>query len=121
MSHKDPEQVRRRTFHRFRAATNGRENRCAIRVFRAQAANSPYYAPKWCLTNAGLWVLIPRWKQPLTREVVVNKSQLVDKIVADTAMGKRDVEKVIGAFIDTVQQSVKKGEKVSLPGFRRGA
>jgi DNA-binding protein HU-beta len=47
----------------------------------------------------------------------VNKSQLVDKIVADTAMGKRDVEKVIGAFIDTVQQSVKKGEKVSLPGF----
>jgi DNA-binding protein HU-beta len=47
----------------------------------------------------------------------VNKSQLVDKIVSDTAMGKRDVEKVIGAFIDTVQQSVKKGEKVSLPGF----
>jgi DNA-binding protein HU-beta len=56
-------------------------------------------------------------KQPLTREVVVNKSQLVDKIVADTALGKREVEKVIGAFIDTVQQSVKKGEKVSLPGF----
>jgi DNA-binding protein HU-beta len=47
----------------------------------------------------------------------VNKSQLVDKIVTDTAMGKREVEKVIGAFIDTVQQSVKKGEKVSLPGF----
>jgi DNA-binding protein HU-beta len=56
-------------------------------------------------------------KQPLTREVAVNKSQLVDKIVADTAMGKREVEKVIGAFIDSVQQSVKKGEKVSLPGF----
>ena len=56
-------------------------------------------------------------EQPLTREVVVNKSQLVDKIVADTALGKREVEKVIGAFIDTVQQSVKKGEKVSLPGF----
>jgi DNA-binding protein HU-beta len=47
----------------------------------------------------------------------VNKSQLVDKIVADTALGKREVEKVIGAFIDSVQQSVKKGEKVSLPGF----
>ena len=47
----------------------------------------------------------------------MNKSQLVDKIVADTALGKREVEKVIGAFIDTVQQSVKKGEKVSLPGF----
>ena len=47
----------------------------------------------------------------------MNKSQLVDKIVADTALGKREVEKVIGAFIDNVQQSVKKGEKVSLPGF----
>jgi DNA-binding protein HU-beta len=56
-------------------------------------------------------------KQPLTREVGVNKSQLVDKIVADTALGKREVEKVVGAFIDNVQQSVKKGEKVSLPGF----
>jgi DNA-binding protein HU-beta len=56
-------------------------------------------------------------KQPLTREVLVNKSQLVDKIVADTALGKREVEKVVGAFIESVQQSVKKGEKVSLPGF----
>jgi DNA-binding protein HU-beta len=56
-------------------------------------------------------------KQPLTREVVVNKSQLVDKIVADTNMGKTDVERVIKHFIENVQQSVKKGEKVSLPGF----
>ena len=47
----------------------------------------------------------------------MNKSQLVDQIVAETALGKREVEKVIGSFIDTVQQSVKKGEKVSLPGF----
>jgi DNA-binding protein HU-beta len=47
----------------------------------------------------------------------VNKSQLVDKIVADTNMGKADVERVIKFFIENVQQSVKKGEKVSLPGF----
>jgi DNA-binding protein HU-beta len=47
----------------------------------------------------------------------VNKSQLVDKIVTDTNMGKADVERVIKHFIDNVQQSVKKGEKVSLPGF----
>src|SRR5205823_4501182 len=32
-------------------------------------------------------------------------------------VGKPDVEKVMKSFIDTVQQSVKKGEKVSLPGF----
>ncbi|HMC41338.1 MAG TPA: HU family DNA-binding protein [Acidimicrobiales bacterium] len=56
-------------------------------------------------------------KQPLTREVVVNKTQLVDQIASETAMGKPEVEKVIKAFISTVQQSVKKGEKVSLPGF----
>jgi DNA-binding protein HU-beta len=56
-------------------------------------------------------------KQSLTREVVVNKTQLVDQISGDTAMGKPEVEKVIKAFINTVQQSVKKGEKVSLPGF----
>ncbi|HEV3364549.1 MAG TPA: HU family DNA-binding protein [Acidimicrobiia bacterium] len=47
----------------------------------------------------------------------MNKSQLVDKIVADTNMGKADVERVIKYFIENVQQSVKKGEKVSLPGF----
>jgi len=47
----------------------------------------------------------------------VNKSQLVDAIVSDTAVGKREVEKVINSFISTVEQSVKKGEKVSLPGF----
>jgi DNA-binding protein HU-beta len=56
-------------------------------------------------------------KQPLTREVVVNKTQLVEQIAADTAMGKADVEKVIKSFINTVQNSVKKNEKVSLPGF----
>jgi DNA-binding protein HU-beta len=56
-------------------------------------------------------------KQPLTLEDRVNKSQLVDKIVADTNMGKADVERVIKYFIENVEQSVKKGEKVSLPGF----
>jgi len=50
-------------------------------------------------------------------EVAVNKTQLVDQIASETAMGKPEVEKVIKSFINTVQQSVKKGEKVSLPGF----
>ena len=47
----------------------------------------------------------------------MNKTQLVDQIASETAMGKVEVEKVIKSFINTVQQSVKKGEKVSLPGF----
>ncbi len=47
----------------------------------------------------------------------MNKTQLVEQIAAETAMGKADVEKVLKTFIVTVQNSVKKGEKVSLPGF----
>ncbi|MGH8997854.1 MAG: HU family DNA-binding protein [Acidimicrobiia bacterium] len=47
----------------------------------------------------------------------MNKSQLVEKIAGDTNLGKREVEDIVKAFIDTVQQSVKKGEKVSIPGF----
>ena len=47
----------------------------------------------------------------------MNKTQLVDQIASETAMGKPEVEKVIKSFINTVQLSVKKGEKVSLPGF----
>jgi DNA-binding protein HU-beta len=50
-------------------------------------------------------------------EVVVNKTQLVDQIASETAMGKPEVEKVIKSFINTVEQTVKKGDKVSLPGF----
>ena len=42
-------------------------------------------------------------KQPLTREVGVNKTQLVEQISNETAMGKPEVEKVIKAFINTVQ------------------
>jgi DNA-binding protein HU-beta len=56
-------------------------------------------------------------KQPLTREVGVNKTQLVEQIANETGMGKPEVEKVMKSFITTVQLSVKKGEKVSLPGF----
>ena len=47
----------------------------------------------------------------------MNKTQLVDQIATETGMGKPEVEKVIKSFINTVQQSVKKNEKVSLPGF----
>ena len=47
----------------------------------------------------------------------MNKTQLVDAIASETSLGKPEVEKVIKSFINTVQQSVKKGEKVSLPGF----
>ncbi len=47
----------------------------------------------------------------------MNKTQLVEQIANETGMGKPDVEKVMKAFINTVQVSVKKGEKVSLPGF----
>ena len=47
----------------------------------------------------------------------MNKTQLVDAIASETALGKPEVEKVIKSFINTVEQTVKKGDKVSLPGF----
>ena len=47
----------------------------------------------------------------------MNKTQLVEQVAAQTGVGKPDVEKVMKSFIDTVQLTVKKGEKVSLPGF----
>jgi len=109
--------ARTKLFTTFRRSACCAGNRCGARVSDAQTGNSPYRASKMVLDEPAFVGSDSTLKQPLTREVAVNKSQLVDKIVADTALGKREVEKVIGAFITTVQESVKKGEKVSLPGF----
>src|SRR5690606_35085553 len=117
LSHKGPEPPPGETFHPVAASETWTGNRCATTVSGPEGGDSPCPAPKMVLDEPAFVGSDSTLKQPLTREVVVNKSQLVDKIVADTALGKRDVEKVINAFIDTVEQSVKKGEKVSLPGF----
>jgi DNA-binding protein HU-beta len=47
----------------------------------------------------------------------LNKGELIDSIATTTGESKRVVQGVIDATIETVQKQVKKGERVSLPGF----
>jgi len=47
----------------------------------------------------------------------VNKSELIAALTAKTALSKKDAEKVLNAFVDSVSASLIKGEKVQLIGF----
>jgi len=57
----------------------------------------------------------------------VNKGGLVGEVVKRTGQTRADVARVIDAAIDTIRESVAKGERVALVGFgtfekrRRGA
>ena len=47
----------------------------------------------------------------------MNKSELCAAIAEKTGMTKKDAEKVTGAFVETVIESMKKGERVQVVGF----
>ncbi len=47
----------------------------------------------------------------------MNKSELVDSIAKKSSLSKKDSEKGLNAFLDTVRGALKKGDKVSLVGF----
>ena len=47
----------------------------------------------------------------------MNKKELIDQISDATGETRRTVTGVLDEFVDEVQKQVKKGEKVSLPGF----
>lgn len=47
----------------------------------------------------------------------MNKKELVDSIAAATGETRRVVSDVVEATIEEIQKQVKKGEKVTLPGF----
>ena len=47
----------------------------------------------------------------------MNKTELIDKLAADTDLAKTQVSAVLTAFEDTVVSEVKAGNKVQLPGF----
>ncbi len=47
----------------------------------------------------------------------MNKGQLVNELVKKTAFSRKDAEKALNAFVDSVSDSLKKGEKVQLIGF----
>ena len=47
----------------------------------------------------------------------MNKNELIESIATATGESKRTVNDVVNATIDQIQAQVKKGERVSLPGF----
>lgn len=47
----------------------------------------------------------------------MNKSELCAEIAAKTGLTKKDAEKFTGAFVETVIESMKKGDRVQIVGF----
>ena len=47
----------------------------------------------------------------------INKTELVAAIADKSGIAKKDAEKALAAFIDTVATELKKGEKIQLVGF----
>jgi DNA-binding protein HU-beta len=47
----------------------------------------------------------------------MNKTELVGEISAKSGLTKKDTEKIINAFFDTVEEVLKTGNKVQLMGF----
>ena len=47
----------------------------------------------------------------------MNKSELCAAIAEKTGMTKKDAEKFTGAFVETVIENMKKGERVQVVGF----
>lgn len=48
---------------------------------------------------------------------IMNKSELIEKIAEATGLTKKDAEASVNAFIDTIQSSLKKNDKVAIAGF----
>jgi DNA-binding protein HU-beta len=51
------------------------------------------------------------------RNLVMNKSELISEVASKTALPKKDAEKAVNAFIDTVKEAIAKKDKVQLIGF----
>lgn len=47
----------------------------------------------------------------------MNKSELVAAVAASSGLSKKDADKALNAFTETVTEALKKGEKVQLIGF----
>ena len=47
----------------------------------------------------------------------MNKGDLIDKIVEETTLKKKDVENCLNSFVSVIQNELKKGEKVAIAGF----
>lgn len=47
----------------------------------------------------------------------MNKPELIEKVAEVTGLSKKEGESAINAFVDVIQGSLKKGEKVAIAGF----
>ena len=47
----------------------------------------------------------------------MNKTELVAAMAEKAGVSKKDAEKALGAFIDVVGETLKKGDKIQLVGF----
>ena len=47
----------------------------------------------------------------------MNKVELVDQIATKSGLTKKDSETALKAFMETIKQTIKKGEKIQLIGF----
>ena len=47
----------------------------------------------------------------------MNKAELIAEVAAKTGLSKKDSEKAVNAALDTITDSLVKGEKVQLVGF----
>lgn len=47
----------------------------------------------------------------------MNKAELISTVAEKTALTKKDVEKTIGAVLESIKEALARGEKVQLVGF----
>ena len=47
----------------------------------------------------------------------MNKTELIEAVAEATSVSKADTERVLNSLIDTVEGTVRKGDKVTIPGF----
>ncbi len=47
----------------------------------------------------------------------MNKTELVAAIAEKAGLSKKDADKALGAFIETVEETLVKGDKIQLVGF----
>ena len=51
------------------------------------------------------------------KDVQMNKSSLIQKLVEETELPQKEVEAVLNSFLQCVESCLKQGEKVQLMGF----
>ncbi len=47
----------------------------------------------------------------------MNKADLIGALTEKTGLTKKDADKVLNAFVETITEELQKGEKISLVGF----